>query len=314
MSGIYDGGATPAEPPTPPPAPLSPAAGDILVPDYAEADPEAPTAPGAFEAEGAPARAVRPKLLVAGLPATHVGAAAAFAGLLVWLVILLSSESEPSEYTALDAARTQRTHPAATPSGVPAPEPPPPPPDVDCVMVYSACTSVCEDASTRTATIATAQSGNGAQCTFIGVACARGEGACPPAPVVAPPPAVVRAAGPTSCAEALAQLGPTHPRQTMPPLPCLEVPPCGAAVATADLQYVVGDYSGGSGGGPGQSWPPADEFDAADVLPTTADICHDDDGLLVRWHSTDPGAKYSTQVGCRDPVCVAGHGPYKLEC
>lgn len=84
----------------------------------------------------------------------------------------------------------------------------------------------------------------------------------------------------------------------------MEVPPCGAAggrpPAVAELQYVVGDYSGRPGR-PAQGWPPVD-VPVGGLLPTTAAVCHDPAGLVVRWATTDPGARHSTQTGCRDPV------------
>ena len=84
-----------------------------------------------FDSEGSDSRSSNPGAIereqtisspATGLPAAHVGAVTILAALLVWVIILLSTESEPSEYTAADIARLPQTHTIA------APLPPPPPP------------------------------------------------------------------------------------------------------------------------------------------------------------------------------------------
>ena len=119
-----------------------------------------------------------------GPPVLVIGIVAGVCCLIILIVVLVVALGGDDEAATAAPAATV-TAPAPAP---PAPEPPPPPPDVDCVMTYTPCTVLCEDATTRTATVVTPQSGNGAQCTFIGMSCQRGEGACPPAIPVAPPP------------------------------------------------------------------------------------------------------------------------------
>lgn len=112
----------------------------------------------------------------------------------------------------------------------------------------------------------------------------------PPAPPAPPPP--------PTCERVMQQLQPTHSRhdwQTLPALPCLEVPPCSAGRSVfAELEYIVQDGLDHPRG-EGQQWPLPDDFNAADSIePTSAELCWADGlaGQELKVRSAPPAQGY----------------------